>query len=1047
MPGKKQLRKFSDDVLKIGDEVKIRASRGEKPAVFPVPDDIPDVDDSQDFVLGMPDPEDESHAVPNSSDGDDIPVAEAAGDDEPDGSIPLPGDEDLAVESDIPDLSDILNSIGGGDLGGDSEAPDAGIIGDLSGDISGDLGTDSDIETLGDDSEVLDSGTLSTDSDDFDLGGLDDIGAEPVDDKSKVGDAEAVDAEPASDFASEPESNSIEDIEGVDDLGNNDSADLSDDSFELPDVSSTSSDSSTGSDDFDLGDLNFDDLGTDGAGSEESAIPDEIADNVPGEPASTESLSEDIPATEDVFGGDFGLSDIPAEPSSEDAVLDDTFATDTVPNDALSNDGASSDNVSTASMPGGENTVNDTDDFGIDDLDFGDFNTEPATGTEDTFGMESPVPTDNAGEDNSPAAESFDLPDDGDAFAGSSDVPDMSADDMAGDSCTASDISSDFADMDFGDASDESFDAGDATASAEDSLGNVDLSALDDMDFGMGDSSGDGFGDSSNGGLGDGADASSFDDIEIKDTDENFGSSDSGDDFELGGDDDFLIPGFSDTQEADFSQHAQKEVNPVAVGQALAGEPKKDSLTEEEYEKFKKNLSGYPLNVKIAIEEMIANNDFTEDAIFEVIDKVIKKTQARQLAIYLEKILDISLPVPRDFEHRTVEEYEAYKASFEYQLKNRIIPLALITIGVGLISTFLFMCGKHYIYRPLKAESLYRQGYALLQADEYPQSEQKFKEAVHYRNSKKWFYRYARGYREHKQYERAAVMYDDILKRFKNDKPAGLEYAQMEWQDLSNYEGAVRLLNAAARRRVVASYRQTYHAAVAKTYLLLNQAFAERTTTYYGATVVVLDGTSQNLGCRGGAFIYEDHKWNVLIGAMPRTHVVLTGLLATLGIYNTAILGQKLISYLDGGNHVSALVVAQVDDQVLAVFLRQFCKCVYHFTVSVLAKILYAYVACLLVEHVGAADAVGGDVVTGDGEFLLTTLSATLYTYHNFCATRTFQAAHGFFVGHLLAHKRGVVHTYYLVASHHSGVFSRTSLYYVLYVYGVLPYYKFYSHT
>ena len=795
MPGKKQLRKFSDDVLKIGDEVKIRASRGEKPAVFPVPDDIPDVDDSQDFVLGMPDPEDESHAVPNSSDGDDIPVAEAAGDDEPDGSIPLPGDEDLAVESDIPDLSDILNSIGGGDLGGDSEAPDAGIIGDLSGDISGDLGTDSDIETLGDDSEVLDSGTLSTDSDDFDLGGLDDIGAEPVDDKSKVGDAEAVDAEPASDFASEPESNSIEDIEGVDDLGNNDSADLSDDSFELPDVSSTSSDSSTGSDDFDLGDLNFDDLGTDGAGSEESAIPDEIADNVPGEPASTESLSEDIPATEDVFGGDFGLSDIPAEPSSEDAVLDDTFATDTVPNDALSNDGASSDNVSTASMPGGENTVNDTDDFGIDDLDFGDFNTEPATGTEDTFGMESPVPTDNAGEDNSPAAESFDLPDDGDAFAGSSDVPDMSADDMAGDSGTASDISSDFADMDFGDASDESFDAGDATASAEDSLGNVDLSALDDMDFGMGDSSGDGFGDSSNGGLGDGADASSFDDIEIKDTDENFGSSDSGDDFELGGDDDFLIPGFSDTQEADFSQHAQKEVNPVAVGQALAGEPKKDSLTEEEYEKFKKNLSGYPLNVKIAIEEMIANNDFTEDAIFEVIDKVIKKTQARQLAIYLEKILDISLPVPRDFEHRTVEEYEAYKASFEYQLKNRIIPLALITIGVGLISTFLFMCGKHYIYRPLKAESLYRQGYALLQADEYPQSEQKFKEAVHYRNSKKWFYRYARGYREHKQYERAAVMYDDILKRFKNDKPAGLEYAQMEWQDLSNYEGAVRLLN------------------------------------------------------------------------------------------------------------------------------------------------------------------------------------------------------------------------------------------------------------
>ena len=105
------------------------------------------------------------------------------------------------------------------------------------------------------------------------------------------------------------------------------------------------------------------------------------------------------------------------------------------------------------------------------------------------------------------------------------------------------------------------------------------------------------------------------------------------------------------------------------------------------------------------------------------------------------------------------------------------------------------MCGKHYIYRPLKANSLYKQGYALLEADEYPQAEQRFKEAVRYRNIKSWFYKFAQGYRNHKQYERAAVMYDDILKRYKNDKQAGLEYARMQWQDLSDYEGAIRILN------------------------------------------------------------------------------------------------------------------------------------------------------------------------------------------------------------------------------------------------------------
>ena len=312
-----------------------------------------------------------------------------------------------------------------------------------------------------------------------------------------------------------------------------------------------------------------------------------------------------------------------------------------------------------------------------------------------------------------------------------------------------------------------------------DTFNDIDVSDLENIDF-------------SSGKTGDSGSAD-FSNIDIKDTDESFSHSD--DDFDLGGDDEFYIPGFSDTLEADLDNAVQKTVNPVELGKAQTSPAEKNSITEDEYKKFKKNLSHYPLNVKIAIEEMIANDEFTKDTVFEVIEKVIKKVSARNLASHLEKILDISLPVPRDFEHRTVEEYEAYKASFEYQLKNRIIPVILLSLGLGFISLFLFLCGKHYIYRPLKANSLYKQGYALLEADEYPQAEQRFKEAVRYRNIKSWFYKFAQGYRNHKQYERAAVMYDDILKRYKNDKQAGLEYARMQWQDLSDYEGAIRILN------------------------------------------------------------------------------------------------------------------------------------------------------------------------------------------------------------------------------------------------------------
>ena len=184
----------------------------------------------------------------------------------------------------------------------------------------------------------------------------------------------------------------------------------------------------------------------------------------------------------------------------------------------------------------------------------------------------------------------------------------------------------------------------------------------------------------------------------------------------------------------------------------------------------------------------------------------------------LEKMLDTSIPVPRDFEHRTAEEYEAYKKSLSYQLKNKIIPGALVCIALMFVGWGIFTFSKNCIYKPLKANKLYKQGYALLQADEYPQSEMKFEQAVSYRINKKWFFNYARGYREHRQYQRAGTMYQRILKYFKHDKAAGLEYADMEVNELANYERAEEIV----RREVL-----DYHINDADGILKLGDVFLE----------------------------------------------------------------------------------------------------------------------------------------------------------------------------------------------------------------------------
>ena len=56
MPGLSQLKKFNADILSLGNEPALRASRGEKPVVVPVPKDLKDINDSDDFLMGMPEP-------------------------------------------------------------------------------------------------------------------------------------------------------------------------------------------------------------------------------------------------------------------------------------------------------------------------------------------------------------------------------------------------------------------------------------------------------------------------------------------------------------------------------------------------------------------------------------------------------------------------------------------------------------------------------------------------------------------------------------------------------------------------------------------------------------------------------------------------------------------------------------------------------------------------------------------------------------------------------------------------------------------------------
>jgi tetratricopeptide (TPR) repeat protein len=728
MPGLSQLKKFNSDILALGKEADLRASRGEKTVNIPIPKSITDTDDSEDFVLGMPSSEEDF-----SSDDAELAAADDFSDITSEKSS-LPSDVTNSAASrktDVPDVSDLFNPV---DLGGTG----SGAVPDLS--------------------QFM----------------------EPP---------QEPEPEP------EPEPPSIADL-NLDDLLN-----------------------STG----------FDGTAEEDKGQEDETPAEESADAETG-PSVPDASDKDISEPE-ILAESFDEPEVPVEPvTPEETQGKDKFSEKSPLSDDFDFAGQTIDMNSGLSEEVNEANagVAEPEPEEIEPVEEAEEKeSEPAAPESADTGR-----AENSGQTKEPvefSADDFNLPDfDQTAFEGTSTDEKIP-------------VTEEKAEKGVIPAAEEQ---GEPSGTAETSTvpegtGDVNLSDMgteefnpDTFDFNLDDTDKEKNVSKEEPGQNENAPVETFDtsemeglDFSIKETDAKLADSEKSD-FILGNgsefkneNTDFEIPGFSDTDIASEDKKGRiKLPTPDFTGAAEGNKPGKNTLTDEQYKKFLSNLSEYPLNVRIAVENLLVKNEFTDEAQFEVVGKILNKVPSRQVASHLEKMLDISITVPRDFERRTAAEYDAYKVSLQYQLRNKIIPGIIVCSVLFLLGLGLFQFGKNLVYKPFKANSLYKQGYALLQADAYPQSEMKFDDAVQYELQKKWFYKYARGYRTHKQYQRAEKIYRSILHFFDHDKTAGIEYADMECKDLANYEKAEEI----AKREVL-----DYHVNDADGTLLLGDIYLE----------------------------------------------------------------------------------------------------------------------------------------------------------------------------------------------------------------------------
>ena len=254
----------------------------------------------------------------------------------------------------------------------------------------------------------------------------------------------------------------------------------------------------------------------------------------------------------------------------------------------------------------------------------------------------------------------------------------------------------------------------------------------------------------------------------------------------------------------DFSADAHSQMFDSVIAKSTGSADESDDLTisDDDYFTFLNKLETFPFNVQLAIQDYIANGDDRPENKINFIRFVLGKDSLKKVVNRLEKIINRSIPIPRGFQRKSVEEYEKEKHTVKYWLRYRFLPVAVMS-AIALILVFcISVLSWQFIYKPVRSESLYKTGYSYLENGQYDTAIEKFNRAGEYKRKKRWYFSYARAFRAKKQFTAAEKMYLRLIYDFNSDKQGGLEYAEMLSTDLRNYEKAEAVL----RRRVLDQY-------------------------------------------------------------------------------------------------------------------------------------------------------------------------------------------------------------------------------------------------
>ncbi len=257
-----------------------------------------------------------------------------------------------------------------------------------------------------------------------------------------------------------------------------------------------------------------------------------------------------------------------------------------------------------------------------------------------------------------------------------------------------------------------------------------------------------------------------------------------------------------------------------SLDEASEDDEKPFAIEEEDFNAIRQTLATLPRNLKIALEELLADERRSPEDLKPILEALIAGETPKSLAARFKTLTKRKIELPRSYEKRSGSALEARRASLMYQLVQEgwpVIRTVLLVISITwVLGASIFM----WVYRPLKANQLYQLGLDAIKVDDVEKAKEYFYDAwagwpLFYSEDKnpdriadspivvkgwktdnQWLM-YARALRRRKQWDTAMQFYEGYLSIRPGSKDVRLEYSRFLSGVLGKYQEAFNLIESA----------------------------------------------------------------------------------------------------------------------------------------------------------------------------------------------------------------------------------------------------------